>query len=91
MVAYLVFDGTVFQRYFVEILAVFAEPLDVHPFQAIGHQALLGAFKHLQVIMADDRGWGIDQPIEHGGALQQHVRSAEQSVDIVFDQGLVGG
>ena len=54
VVAHLPLGGAVCYAGFLEILVTLVEPLKIDPLQAIGHQALLGALIHFQIIMAND-------------------------------------
>ena len=66
------------------------EPLQVDPWIAVDVQAFLRALIHFEIVMADDRGRRVDQPVIDQRALQQHVRRVDQPEGPGFHQRAVG-
>ena len=66
------------------------ENLGFGPGANVGLQAFLDRPVAMQVVMADDRGRGVDQARVHQRALQQGIGRAGQAESPAFDHRLVG-
>ena len=65
--------------------------MQADPGVAVGVQAFLSAFVHLQVIVPDNRCRCVDQAVVDQGPFQQEVRCIDQTKGPAFHQRAVSG